>query len=257
MEGWVLNTQSQRRLADGVCYLEYLFLDENGLPHRVYVLTVDPEKATLYTGTSQNGYELIPKVQQNVQQQMEASVADGINVIAAVNGDFFAINASYMPAGLSIKNGVVIHPNTSFRPYSAITKNGDFLISDAKGDEINPNTLQMAVGGSHVIVKQAQVYKELVSDPHPRTISGVKKDGTIILAVIDGRQPHHSNGATLVQCAQLMCSLGAQTAINHDGGGSSTMILRSDNQYETVNSPSDGNLRAIYCSIQIIEKAKD
>ena len=51
-----------------------------------------------------------------------------------------------------------------------------------------------------------------------------------------------------------MLSVGAVTAINHDGGGSSTMILRNHENYLVMNNPSDGNLRKVFCSIQLIQK---
>jgi len=42
---------------------------------------------------------------------------------------------------------------------------------------------------------------------------------------VDGRQPFYSEGITLDELAHLMISLGAQYAMNLDGGGSSTMVV--------------------------------
>jgi exopolysaccharide biosynthesis protein len=57
---------------------------------------------------------------------------------------------------------------------------------------------------------------------NPRTAAGVSEDGgTLILAVIDGRQPGWSDGVTLPELAALMIQHGAHNAINLDGGGSS------------------------------------
>ncbi len=62
---------------------------------------------------------------------------------------------------------------------------------------------------------------------HPRTAAGVSADGrTLILLVVDGRQPTHSIGVTLPELADLMIGLGAHDALNLDGGGSSTFIYR-------------------------------
>lgn len=257
VEGWKAGQTSQRQLADGVLYMQVCYTDPGGLPHMVYILSVDPEKATFYTGTSQNGFELMPREKQNVLEHMQASEADGIQVIAAVNGDFFAISSTYMPSGLCIKNGTRIHDNSSYRPFCAMTHDGQYLIGDGKTDKVDLSTLQTAVGGSHVIVRDGKIHDVGAKDEfsvtaHPRTLSGITKDGRILLVVVDGRQPEHSNGAPLVMCAKIMLALGAVEAINHDGGGSSTMILHSDDQYEVVNSPSDGNLRKVYNSIQII-----
>jgi exopolysaccharide biosynthesis protein len=57
---------------------------------------------------------------------------------------------------------------------------------------------------------------------------------------VDGRQPFYSEGITLNELARLMISLGAQDAMNLDGGGSSTMVVASkDGQPRILNSPID------------------
>ena len=74
----------------------------------------------------------------------------------------------------------------------------------------------------------------------PRTIAGVSRSGQLILVTIDGREPRVSEGATLVEEALLMGSLGAASAVNLDGGGSTTMAVRG----RVVNQPSDDAERA-------------
>lgn len=256
---WTVQSAHTETVTEGVIYQENTFTDSAGLPYKTYALLLDPEKVTLHTGTAENGYDIMPVVRQNVMEQVQASVADGLDVVAAVNGDFFAISSTFIPSGLSIKDGLILTGNTNWRPYSAITKDGKFVINDGVTDLIDPNTLQMAVGGSYVIVKNGQFNRPSADDTlgttaHPRTLAGIREDGTIILAVIDGRQPSLSNGASYEQSAAYMIWLGAETAINHDGGGSSTMIIRNADVYRTMNSPSDGNLRQVFCSIQVIKK---
>lgn len=70
---------------------------------------------------------------------------------------------------------------------------------------------------------------------NPRTAIGRRKDGTILIVVIDGRQPDRSVGVTIDELRAVMASLGAVDAINLDGGGSTTMALRG----ELSNVPSD------------------
>ncbi|GGZ26152.1 phosphodiester glycosidase family protein [Streptomyces poonensis] len=72
----------------------------------------------------------------------------------------------------------------------------------------------------------------------PRTLAGVRADGTLLLAVVDGRTPT-SAGATFQEAASLMAGLGAVSALNLDGGGSSTMAV--DGSVE--NTPMDGDGR--------------
>lgn len=70
---------------------------------------------------------------------------------------------------------------------------------------------------------------------HPRTALGVLADGRILLLVVDGRQPFHSLGMTLVELAMELRRLGAVDAMNLDGGGSATMVVDG----RVVNLPSD------------------
>jgi len=70
---------------------------------------------------------------------------------------------------------------------------------------------------------------------NPRTLVGVKADGTILLVTVDGRQPSYSVGASFEESARIMKSLGATDALNLDGGGSTTMTIGP----KPVNHPSD------------------
>ena len=76
---------------------------------------------------------------------------------------------------------------------------------------------------------------------HPRTAIGIDRDtNSVLMLVIDGRQTF-SRGYTMVELANLMIELGAEDALNLDGGGSSTMVgLRPDGALGVLNSPRDG-----------------
>jgi exopolysaccharide biosynthesis protein len=68
----------------------------------------------------------------------------------------------------------------------------------------------------------------------PRTCMAQKLDGSIMFAVIDGRQPGHSLGATLYDVQEILLENGAIIAANLDGGASSVLV--KDN--EIINRPS-------------------
>ena len=70
---------------------------------------------------------------------------------------------------------------------------------------------------------------------HPRTLAGVRPDGTLLLVVVDGRDPDVSVGASFADSAAILRSLGAVDGVNLDGGGSSTMVVGDD----VVNRPTD------------------
>ena len=70
---------------------------------------------------------------------------------------------------------------------------------------------------------------------HPRTALGWRADGRFVLVTVDGRQPRKSVGMTIPELAALMGELGCVEAINLDGGGSTTMVIKN----KVINSPSD------------------
>lgn len=84
----------------------------------------------------------------------------------------------------------------------------------------------------------------------PRTAIGVKANGHVLMAVIDGRQSH-SGGTTLTETAELMKMFGAVNAMNLDGGGSSEMVFKG----QVINSPSDGVERRVGSGIVVCRKS--
>ncbi len=70
---------------------------------------------------------------------------------------------------------------------------------------------------------------------HPRTMVGVDREGFIWLAAVDGRQPTYSIGMTFDEMQRLCDRLGLVSALNLDGGGSTTMVVKG----QIVNRPSD------------------
>ncbi|NUR84619.1 MAG: phosphodiester glycosidase family protein [Nonomuraea sp.] len=76
---------------------------------------------------------------------------------------------------------------------------------------------------------------------HPRTLVGVTRNGSLILAAVDGRDPGKTVGANFLEAAQLMRWLGAVEAVILDGGGSTAMVVKG----KLVNRPSDGKERGV------------
>ena len=254
---WTLKEETTSTLADGVTYTYQYFTDDQGLPYRAYVLKIDPSKAYLYMGTSDDGYDLVPPKdrRQNVKQHINAAVKNGLSPVAGVNADFFFMSGDYSPQGLCIKEGNVI-ADPRGRPWCGYTYDGSFVCGSANDYKKYKGSLRTAVGASHILVTNGSIITKSTEGAHPRTLAGVSEDGTIILAVIDGRQKTVSNGAVFARCAAFMISHGAYNAVNLDGGGSSTMIISQDGSYVTVNSPSDGGLRKVYNSLLIVPKDK-
>jgi len=106
------------------------------------------------------------------------------------------------------------------------------------------DNMNYIVGGTPVLIREGRIVEDFeaekvregfIKDRHPRTAVGLRADGTWVLAVVDGRQPALSVGMTLSELAEFMKSLGCISALNLDGGGSSTMVVRG----KVLNSPSD------------------
>jgi len=106
-----------------------------------------------------------------------------------------------------------------------------------------------AVGGRPMLVVDSLVVNDVDTEGNasfrglnPRTAVGLTRGGhRLLLAVIDGRQPGYSVGMTLRQTADLLRALGAHTALNLDGGGSSALVLRDPGTgvVRVVNKPPD------------------
>jgi hypothetical protein len=106
-----------------------------------------------------------------------------------------------------------------------------------------------AVGGFPMLVEDGRLVACTTDcGSQPRTGVGVTAAGKILLVVVDGRQPRWSVGPTHVEFARILLDHGAVTALNLDGGGSSTMVVEG----ELVNRPSDGQERAISNAILVL-----
>ena len=116
------------------------------------------------------------------------------------------------------------------------------------------DVLLEAIGGGPRIVRdgvasieyeQENLSADFAADRHPRTAIGFSRDEkTVFLVTVDGRQPGHSVGMSLQELARLMSTQlrlfsrsqdNAHQAINLDGGGSTTMVVRQ----RVVNRPSE------------------
>jgi len=73
---------------------------------------------------------------------------------------------------------------------------------------------------------------------HPRTALAITDDNRLLLLTVDGRS-FQGYGMTIPETAELLDNLGAGSALNLDGGGSTTMWIRGKSENNIVNYPSD------------------
>jgi hypothetical protein len=109
-------------------------------------------------------------------------------------------------------------------------------------------------GGNPTLVRNGRVLAGNVDGTtpfhrrNPRTGVGATADGRLLLVTVDGRQPGHSVGMTLREFAELFVALGAQSANNLDGGGSTTMVLDGT----VVNRVSDPQERRVPTAVLVL-----
>lgn len=110
--------------------------------------------------------------------------------------------------------------------------------------------VRLALGGGPLLLADGQInitgvqerfQSDVLLGRAPRTAIGLTANDEMLLLVVDGRRLGISNGVTLEELATLMLDLGADSAMNLDGGGSSTLVLRD----RVLNQPSSGEERLV------------
>lgn len=96
--------------------------------------------------------------------------------------------------------------------------------------------------------KQEKFSHSIIYGRHPRTAVALTFDGDLLFLVVDGRSKS-SVGMNLKELSIYLRRLGTRHAINLDGGGSSSMIIKG----KIKNRPSDGCERRISNGILITE----
>jgi exopolysaccharide biosynthesis protein len=92
--------------------------------------------------------------------------------------------------------------------------------------------------------------------PNPLTVIGLARHDTLILLLVDGRQPGVSEGLSTREAAALLRDdYGAIDALNLDGGGSTTLCM-ADPEPRVVNTPVGvnnvpGTLRPVGSSLAV------
>jgi phosphodiester glycosidase len=100
-----------------------------------------------------------------------------------------------------------------------------------------------ALGGGPVTVRNGRAVwtagedflPQQLGPRDPRTGIGQRRDGKIVMVVVDGRRPGYSVGLTNFELAQAMVRLGVYTGSALDSGGSSTIAFDG----QLLNRPSD------------------
>lgn len=100
-----------------------------------------------------------------------------------------------------------------------------------------------ALAGNHMLLRDGAVVAPDDDGLHPRTAVATNNSGSKLwLIVVDGRQTNYSEGVTLWELAEIALEAGADIALNLDGGGSSTMVMKGENGVQVLNAPYHTNI---------------
>ncbi|MDV8146112.1 phosphodiester glycosidase family protein [Arthrobacter sp. B10-11] len=177
-----------------------------------------------------------------------SAIAGANNAIFAINGDYYG----FRDTGIVIRNGVVFrdegarqglafYRDGTVKVYDETATTADQLLADGVWNTLSfgPSLLdngEIAEGIEEVEV-DTNFGNHSIQGEQPRTAVGIIDDNHLVFVVVDGRSPGYSSGVTMTGLAQIMKDLGATTAYNIDGGGSSTMYFNG----ELVNNPLGEN----------------
>ena len=167
-----------------------------------------------------------------------SEMAEANDAILAINGD----NYGSQESGYVIRNGVIYREEAGENDVLCIFTDGSMKVYSP--DEYTAEELlEMGVwqafsfgpalveDGEVSVTSEDEVGKAMASNP--RTAIGIIDELHYLIVVSDGRTSE-SEGLSLKELAEFMESLGATTAYNLDGGGSSTMVFEG----EVINNPT-------------------
>ena len=201
----------------------------------IYVADVQlTDSSYLKTALAQGSYG------RNVTQKT-SEIAESVNAVLAINGDYYGAQEK----GYVIRNGELYRDTAIANQEDlVIYEDGSFGIineSDVTAQElIEKGAVQtlsfgpaLVQNGKITVSQNEEVGQAMASNP--RTAIGIIDDNHYVFVVSDGRTSE-SAGLSLYELAEFMDSLGAETAYNLDGGGSSTMYFNGS----VVNNPTGG-----------------
>ncbi|MAU09917.1 MAG: hypothetical protein CL607_08870 [Anaerolineaceae bacterium] len=240
---------TQEMLFPGVVYTRVV--EQSPRPLIYHVVQIDLQTPGLrFVATPANPTDGHTYAAQTVSQFLTANQLD-----LAINADFFNPWRDYGPFDYyphvgegvdgrcpAISNGTVIEPG-----YAPTEKcHSLYITMDNQASFSAPDDpVQVAVSGNVMLLVDGVYNPELAAsdDPylvkrHPRTVAAIDENGThLLLFVVDGRQPHYSDGANMPELAEIVRRHGGYAALNLDGGGSSVLVVAGeDGQPQQLSS---------------------
>lgn len=247
-------------LSDNLNVSEIAYRSTKGQPVRLFLFEVQlGENLWIEASMPDNNFEF---GRQTLSMQAVSTDKPGSWVLGGVNGDFFRMENGW-PSGMYVSRGRVLkeYYGGSSQTFFAIDTSGNALIAGNERFKDIKHLLKEVVGGSVWLLKDGENIAE-ASHTDPRTAVGVSADQSrVYLLVVDGRNPQYSVGMNYSNLAKFFQGLGAENAINLDGGGSSTFVVRNTGKipippFLVRNLPADpgGRERPVANGLLILSK---
>ena len=224
--------------------------------------TVDNSNIKYYTiegieGAKFNGYVLEianPKrvkigysSKLGVEGEKTSEIAENNNAVAGINGGAFMDKTDGeawtqnggIPTGLIISEGKEVFSDVTNKdtklPCALINKDGLLIGGNYSYNEIQKMNIKEGLTFGPLLISGGRKISNLAdTGTSPKTLIGQKEDGTMVLVVLDSNTETRMC-ANLREAQNVMYKLGCVTAINLDGGKSTTMYYDG----EVVNNPSN------------------
>lgn len=208
----------------------------------VYIADIQTaDSSHLQTALAENTYG------RNIKETTSAMAAEN-DAVLAINGDYYGFRST----GFVMRNGTLYRDTANGDTQAlVIDQDGNFSIVDESttSAESLTNAQQILSFGpaliedSQIVVStSAEVSQSMTSNP--RTAIGQIAENHYVIIVSEGRTSD-SEGLTLYQLAEQFEELGAATAYNLDGGGSSTLYFNGKVVNQTVGGNDNSEERAV------------
>lgn len=221
-------------------------------------VSVRPSYSNMENPNDSSKYKVITTTK-HAQQAVEA----GYNVVGAMN-TALSWNTN-QPLGKLVIDGVVYRGEGGESPvgcqtYLAIKEDGTADLR-ASSEPLEADDYQ-ALGLNFGFMVRNGVNVAGKTDHtggDPRSVIGVKADGTLVVMMCDGRMSPYSAGLSQYEIGEIMLSLGCVEACNGDGGGSSSFLTKREGEESITkrSSDSDGIERDTTMAILIVNTAPD
>ena len=255
-------------LHSGVTVTELAYLDWTGKPMRTFNFEIDLNDPAVTIANVTPDDKPIGMGSATLTRMLETVDSPGNRVLGGTNTDFGseankAPQSVFWHEGICYKNNFTAYHNRP-RSFFYLSKNkvAGTGTEAEYSDIIAQIEIREAFGGSSEFVRGGQpmnIAEPDLSGINPRTMVGVSQDGkTVYLVVVDGRRYTWSNGMQFPEMRDYMIAIGSWSAINADGGGSSTFAVRAPEgapaRFTVRNWPNDagGIERQLFNGLAII-----